>query len=371
MAELIAGRYELHEQIGTGGVGAVWRALDRKRGEWVAVKVLTQAEAGSMLRFVREQSLRVRHPHVVAPQGFAADDDLVALSMDLVRGGSVATLLGDHGPLPEPYVAVLLDQVLDALTAIHGAGVVHRDLKPANLLLEPTADGRPFVRVCDFGVAAVVGQPRLTARGTTVGTAGYLAPEQLAGADPDPRSDLYAVGVIGRQLLTGQPPAQSLSTGPPVQPPSAIPVDGIPAETEARLTSVLRALSAENPLDRVQSASEARAMLAPLVPHGAPWAGAADAPYVFEQVAGGPAPEPMTERIATPATGSQVAVALPKPKPNPKPTPSPHPTPDPHPALPQAARPDDPAGKRLRTVMTASFALAAILLVVLLVLLIG
>ncbi|WP_265445276.1 serine/threonine-protein kinase [Flexivirga meconopsidis] len=338
MADPIAGRYELHEQIGAGGVGAVWRAFDRKRGEWVAVKVLTQSEAGTMLRFVREQSLRVRHPHVVAPQGFAADDELVALSMELVRGGSVATLLGDHGALPEAYVAVLLDQVLDALTAIHGAGVVHRDLKPANLLLEPTGDTRPFVRISDFGVAAVVGQPRLTARGTTVGTSGYLAPEQLAGADPDPRNDLYAVGVIGRQLLTGQPP------------------DELPTDGAGPLWPVLRALSAENPADRVQSAAEARAMLAPAVPDGAPWAGAADAPYVFEQVADAPDPQPPTERIATPATGEQVAVALPKPKP----------------AVRQDnPAPDDRLRQRLRTVMAASFALAAILVVVLIVLIAG
>ena len=106
--------------------------------------------------------------------------------MDLVRGGSVQTLLGDHGPLPESYVAVVLDQTLQALEAIHAAGVVHRDIKPANLLLEPTGTGRPVVRVGDFGVAALVDDVRLTRVPGAIGTDGYMAPEQVAGSGARP-----------------------------------------------------------------------------------------------------------------------------------------------------------------------------------------
>lgn len=98
--ELVAGRFELYDQIGRGGAGSVWRAYDRKHGEFVAAKLLTHTDAAMVLRFVREQSLRVHHPNVVAPSGWAADDDRVVLRMDLVRGGCVATLMGDHGPLP-------------------------------------------------------------------------------------------------------------------------------------------------------------------------------------------------------------------------------------------------------------------------------
>src|SRR2546421_10343941 len=123
----------------------------------MAAKLLRPADAGSLLRFVREQSLRVVHPHVVAPAGWAAEDDQVLLTMDLVPGGSVAQLLGDYGSLPLPYVAVLIDQLLDALTAVHSRGIVHRDVKPSNLLLEPTRRGRPFLRLADFGIAAVLG----------------------------------------------------------------------------------------------------------------------------------------------------------------------------------------------------------------------
>ncbi|GGB29997.1 hypothetical protein GCM10011492_20510 [Flexivirga endophytica] len=319
MANPFAGRYDLHEQIGSGGMGSVWRAYDRKHDTWVAVKVLTQSEAGTLLRFVREQSLRVRHPHVVAPHGWAADDDHIALSMDLVRGGSAATLLGDHGPLPESYVAVVLDQLLDGLAAIHRAGVVHRDIKPANILLEPTASDRPYVRVSDFGVATRVGEPRLTERGHKVGTPGYVAPE-AASADPAPPADLYGVGVVGRVLLTGLDP------------------DQLPDRHPSRLWPLLQQLSATDPAARPQSAEAARGLLARFVPTGQPWLGDPEPPYVFEQ---------LTQDADDPA----------------------HPA---HPATVVDADTDSDTGNRqttLRVVMAASFALAAILLVIVLVLL--
>lgn len=202
--EVIAGRYELLEQIGHGGSGSVWRAHDRKLDRTVAVKLLRQSESAGLLRFVREQSLRIDHPHVLSPTGWAADDDRVALSADLVAGGSLATLLGDHGSLPESYVAVLIDQLLDALTAVHAHGVVHRDVTPANLLLEPTGQGRPFLRLTDFGIAAVLDEPRLTRTGAGIGTPGYMAPEQAAPLDPDPRSDLYSTALPPGQRAAGE-----------------------------------------------------------------------------------------------------------------------------------------------------------------------
>ena len=124
----LAGRYLLIDQIGAGGMGSVWRAWDLRNQTFVAAKVLGQHDSGMLLRFVREQSVRIRHPHVVAPSGWAAEDNLVVFTMDLVKGGSVQTLLGDHGKLPESYVAVVLDQTLQALEAVHNAGVVHRDV---------------------------------------------------------------------------------------------------------------------------------------------------------------------------------------------------------------------------------------------------
>jgi len=275
----LAGRYVLIDQIGAGGMGSVWRVWDLRNERFLAAKVLGSHDSSMLLRFVREQSLRIQHPHVVAPSGWAAEDDLVIFTMDLVRGGSVATLLGDHGPLPESYVAVVLDQTLQALEAVHAAGVVHRDLKPANLLLEPTGTRRPHVRLGDFGVAALVDDVRLTRFPGAIGTYGYMAPEQAHGAAPDPRQDLYGVGVVGIQMLTGLAPRQQ---------------KGVPA---GRLQPLLAALTDPDSEKRLESASSALNLLRRLgVPPGAPWQGDPEPPEVFDQLDDVIAPAPSAIR---------------------------------------------------------------------------
>ncbi|WP_043265209.1 serine/threonine-protein kinase [Streptomyces sp. CT34] len=211
MGEIFAGRYELVDPIGRGGVGAVWRAWDHRRRRYVAAKVLQQSDAHTLLRFVREQALRIDHPHVLAPASWAADDDKVLFTMDLVHGGSLAHLSGDYGPLPPRMVCMLMDQLLAGLTAVHAEGVVHRDIKPANLLLEATGTGRPHLRLSDFGIAMRKGEPRLTETNYVVGTPGYFAPEQMLGAEPDFPADLFAAGLVALSLLTGvKPDAEAL-----------------------------------------------------------------------------------------------------------------------------------------------------------------
>lgn len=278
----LAGRYLLVDQIGVGGMGSVWRAWDLKRQRFVAAKVLGQHDSALLLRFVREQSVRIQHPHVVAPSGWAAEDNLVVFTMDLVRGGSVQTLLGDHGPLPESYVAVLLDQTLQALEAVHAAGVVHRDVKPANLLLEPTGTGRPHVRLGDFGVAALVDEVRLTRVPGAIGTEGYMPPEQSSGAAPDPRQDLYALGRVGVQLLTGLPPRQQR---------------GVP---DGLLTPLLASLTEPDPDRRCPCASAALQQLRAIgVPPGTPWRREPEPPEVFEQLPPVPPPGVLPPYAAT------------------------------------------------------------------------
>lgn len=263
----LAGRYVLVDQIGAGGMGSVWRAWDLRNQCFVAAKLLTHTDSGMLLRFVREQSLRIQHPHVVAPSGWAAEDHLVVFTMDLVRGGSVHTLLGDHGALPLGYAMVVLDQTLQALAAVHEAGVVHRDVKPANLLLEATGTGRPHVRLGDFGVAALMDDVRLTMHPGAIGTEGYMAPEQRLGAPPSPQQDLYAVGIVGIQMLTGLGPRQQ---------------QGIPP---GPLRDWLAWLTAERPEDRPESAVVALQALRALgVPAGTPWRHDPEPPEVFDQL---------------------------------------------------------------------------------------
>ncbi|MEW2510261.1 serine/threonine-protein kinase [Streptomyces sp. NPDC046870] len=258
MGEVFAGRYELADPIGRGGVGAVWRAWDHRRRRYVAAKVLQQRDAHSLLRFVREQALRIDHPHVLAPASWAADDDKVLFTMDLVGGGSLVHLVGDYGPLPPAFVCTLLDQLLSGLAAVHAEGVVHRDVKPANVLLEATGTGRPRLRLSDFGIAMRLGEPRLTETNLVVGTPGYLAPEQMLGAEPDFPADLFAVGLVTLYLLEGaKPDAKELvryflehgTPGPP---------KGVPEP----LWQVVASLLQPDPADRFRTATGARKALA-------------------------------------------------------------------------------------------------------------
>ncbi|MFD3582119.1 protein kinase [Streptomyces sp. NPDC058683] len=258
MGEVFAGRYELADPIGHGGVGAVWRAWDHRRKRYVAAKVLQQSDAHALLRFVREQALRIDHPHVLAPASWAADDDKVLFTMDLVAGGSLVHLVGDYGPLPPAFVCTLLDQLLSGLAAVHAEGVVHRDIKPANILLEASGTARPRLRLSDFGIAMRFGEARLTETNLVVGTPGYIAPEQLLGAEPDFAADLFAVGLVALFLLEGaKPDAKAL-----VQHFAEHGTPGAPKGIPDPLWQVVATLLQPNPESRFRTATGARKALA-------------------------------------------------------------------------------------------------------------
>ncbi|MEU9955638.1 protein kinase [Streptomyces sp. NPDC050982] len=258
MGEVFAGRYELVDPIGRGGVGAVWRAWDHRRRRYVAAKVLQQSDAHSLLRFVREQALRIDHPHVLAPASWAADDDKVLFTMDLVGGGSLVHLIGDYGPLPPAFVCTLLDQLLAGLAAVHAEGVVHRDIKPANILLEATGTGRPRLRLSDFGISMRLGEPRLTETNYVVGTPGYFAPEQLLGAEPDFPADLFAVGLVALYLLEGaKPDAKAL-----VDHFTAHGTPGAPKGIPEPLWQIVASLLQPDPQARFRTSTGARKALA-------------------------------------------------------------------------------------------------------------
>lgn len=306
MGEVFAGRYELIDPIGRGGVGAVWRAWDHRRRRYVAAKVLQQSDAHTLLRFVREQALRIEHPHVLAPASWAADDDKVLFTMDLVSGGSLAHVIGDYGPLPPRFVCTLLDQLLSGLSTVHAEGVVHRDIKPANILMEATGTGRPHLRLSDFGISMRKGEPRLTETNYVVGTPGYFAPEQMMGAEPDFPADLFAVGLVALYLLQGQKPdSQALvehfvSYGTPSAP------QGIPEP----LWQVLAGLLQPDPQARFRTATGARKALTAAV-EMLPEQGPDDEPVeVFDQIG----PLPAGFGPAGPVQGRQTAQAAQAPQ---------------------------------------------------------
>ncbi|MEQ4208579.1 serine/threonine-protein kinase [Actinopolymorpha sp. B9G3] len=248
---MLAGRYELVDILGEGGMGAVWRTWDHREHRYVAAKVLQQFNAGSLLRFVREQSFRISHPHVITPLGWAGEDERVLFTMQMVHGGSVASLQRNAGRLPPQWAALLLDQLLDGLGAVHAAGLVHRDVKPANLLLEATGRARPHVFLSDFGVAVPLDEPRMTRTSQVFGTPGYLAPEQVRGAEPEPRHDLYSAGVVAVEMLTGVRPDPDVGVG--THRPDHVPPP---------LWDYLRRLAAWSAGGRPDSAAHARSELA-------------------------------------------------------------------------------------------------------------
>ncbi|MDL4772199.1 MULTISPECIES: serine/threonine-protein kinase [Thermomonosporaceae] len=248
---VIDGRFTMLDRIGAGGSSRVWRAYDHAEARYCAAKLVRRRGPTSMLRAVRERALRLAHPHVLTPYASCAADEDVLLAMDLVRGGSLETLLGDYGRLPPAYAVEVLDQLLAALSHIHRAGVVHRDVKPANLLLEPSPVGAPHVRLADFGIALGDDGVRLTTTGFTVGTPGYLAPEVLEWNRPGPRQDLYAAGMVCWRMLTGAGdpvPRQRIGAPPPGVPPV--------------LWTVVAHISAPDPRDRPVDADAARRALA-------------------------------------------------------------------------------------------------------------
>ena len=251
MGEVFGGRYELIDLIGEGGMGAVWRARDLKLNRVVAAKVLRQSDASALLRFVREQGLRVNHPNVIAPLGWIGEDNQVLFTMRIVAGGSLATLIGDHGALPPRFAAEILRQLLSGLQAVHAAHLVHRDVKPANILLDATGTGRPHAYLTDFGIAVDLTGPRFTETGMVHGTPGYLAPELMALGDATPAVDMFAVGMVGASMLTGARPRDiDFEAGAP---------DGVPES----LWSLIRDLTAPDPEARPGPPEALRRLEAP------------------------------------------------------------------------------------------------------------
>ncbi|MGH3441422.1 MAG: protein kinase domain-containing protein [Nitriliruptorales bacterium] len=210
VARMLAGRYQLEEPIATGGVAIVWRAHDVTLDRSVAVKLLhphLASDRTTVERFRREAqaAAQITHPNAVQIYDTGQEGDVVYLVMEYVDGPSLRDVAHAAGPMDHVVVAALGEQVAAALGHAHDHGIVHRDVKPANILL--TSGGT--AKVTDFGIAKAIGDgDDLTTPGTVVGTAAYLAPEQLEGNEVDPRADVYALGVVLYECLVGEPAFQ-------------------------------------------------------------------------------------------------------------------------------------------------------------------
>ena len=210
--DIVAGRYRVDTLIGRGGMAAVYRAQDMSLGRTVALKLFaatgeSDKDEGRKTSEIRLLASLKHHALVTlydASDGSALDGEPAFMAMELVEGPTLSQLL-DAGPLDRREVARMGVDLAEALHVVHAAGIVHRDLKPSNVLLEEsTSPDRTFrVKLADFGIAYVVDSTRLTLPGTLVGTAAYLSPEQAKGEPPTPASDVYSLGLVLLEALTG------------------------------------------------------------------------------------------------------------------------------------------------------------------------
>jgi serine/threonine protein kinase len=203
----LGGRYRLDERIAGGGMGDVWRGTDEVLGRTVAVKILLPAlldEPGFAERFRGEARTMatINHPGVVDVYDYGSDQQLAFLVMEYVEGDALSRTLSRVGRLTPARTMALVAQAADALQAAHANGIVHRDVKPGNLLVRPNGT----LVLTDFGIArsALVGH--LTVAGSVLGTASYISPEQASGEVATPASDVYALGVVAYQCLSGHRP---------------------------------------------------------------------------------------------------------------------------------------------------------------------
>lgn len=269
-------RYEVRETLGSGGMAEVYLAHDRVLERDVALKVLTRCyteDEDFIRRFRREarSAASLAHPNVVAihdlgaVEGSYGEPNTYYISMEYVGGASLRRLLEREGRLPDAEAVAIARQVAEGLRAAHAQGVVHRDIKPHNILLsssevESAADEyRGRVKVADFGIARAAAAEVVTGTGEVLGTAHYLSPEQVMGGEATPRSDLYSLGVVLYEMLTGRRPydadhpfavAMQHVTGDLVPPKRLLP------ELPEELNSTVVRLLGKDPEERHRDAGE-------------------------------------------------------------------------------------------------------------------
>src|SRR5690349_9375976 len=207
---LLAGRYEILQLLGRGGMGAVYKARDKELDRLVALKLIRPdlARNPEMVRRFKQELIlarQVTHKNVIRIFDLGQADGIKFITMDFVAGHDLRALLKEKGKFPPTEAARIMLQICRALEAAHGEHVIHRDLKPQNIML----DGKGRVYVMDFGIARSVHVPGMTQTGALIGTPEYMSPEQARGENLDQRSDIFSLGVIFYEILTGEKPYPS------------------------------------------------------------------------------------------------------------------------------------------------------------------
>jgi serine/threonine protein kinase len=270
-AGILSGRYETNEKLGTGGMSNVYKATDRILERTVAVKILAEHLSDDerfVARFKREALAvaKLIHPNIVQVYDTGVDGGRHYIVMEYVEGRSGAQILQRQGPVEPEAAAEIGAQACAGLDYAHRRGIIHRDVKPGNLMVVggPVGGGEMVVKLTDFGIARAIEQTRITQVGSVVGTAAYLSPEQVRGEEATPATDVYALGVVLYQFLTGRLPYEGSSLAELAvrqQNEKPLPPDTYNSDVPHTLgAAVLRALEGD-PSQRYASAGELAAGL--------------------------------------------------------------------------------------------------------------
>lgn len=260
----LLGRYEIRERVGTGGFGNVYRAWDPVIGREVALKTCESLQKPILERFAREARLAggLDHPNIVRIHDFQNGEEPCFMVQEFLPGEDLGKRLARKTPMPLSEKARILAEIADGLVHAHAQGIVHRDIKPANIRLLP--DGA--VKILDFGIAkSLDGERTMTRPGVTIGSLGYMAPEQIDGGEVDHRADLFALGIVAYELFAGRPPFEGDSLDELFQRilnDEPEPLSAAAPEIPVELDAVVLQCLAKEPAARPDSAEVVRQVLA-------------------------------------------------------------------------------------------------------------